>query len=120
MLSRVLVRQHGWILLTIALTGIVLLPAWAVSQEPKSIEGIGPAGKVERIDGKFDFTEGPVWVGDSLYFTDIPKERVHRLDASGKVHVFVEKSKHANGLFAHSRGEIYACQMDGRLAAYSL
>jgi gluconolactonase len=93
--------------------------ASAQKLELKSIEGIGPAGKIERIDAKFEFTEGPVWVGDSLYFTDIPKARIHRLDAEGKVHVFVENSRRANGLFAHGRGEIYACQMEGRLAAYS-
>jgi gluconolactonase len=87
--------------------------------EVKLIDGIGPAGKIEKIDAKFDFTEGPVWVKDSLYFTDIPKERIYRLDESGKVHVFVEKSKHANGLFAHASGEIYACQMDGRVSAFS-
>jgi gluconolactonase len=86
-------------------------------EEP--IAGIGPAGKVERIDAKFDFTEGPVWISDSLYFTDIPKTRIYRLASDGKVHVFVENSKHANGLFSHAGGEIYACQMDGRLAAYS-
>jgi gluconolactonase len=97
---------------------VLLHPCLARGQE-KTIEGIGPAGKIKRIDAKFDFTEGPVWIGDSLYFTDIPKQRIHRLDSDGKVHVFVENSKFANGLFAHASGEIYACQMDGRLAAYS-
>jgi gluconolactonase len=97
----------------------VLLATAVACAEDNTIEGIGPAGKIEKVDGKFDFTEGPVWVKDSLYFTDIPKERIYRLDEAGKVHVFVENSKHANGLFAHASGEIYACQMDGRLAAYS-
>ncbi len=92
---------------------------WPAKSDQPAIGGIGPAGKVEKIDAKFDFTEGPVWIKDSLYFTDIPKERIHRLDSAGKVHVFAENSKHANGLFGHANGEIYACQMDGRLAAYS-
>jgi gluconolactonase len=95
------------------------VPARGVWGQQKPIEGIGPSGKIERIDGKFDFTEGPVWIGDSLYFTDIPKKRIHRLDGDGKVDTFVENSKFANGLFGHASGEIYACQMDGRLAAYS-
>jgi gluconolactonase len=121
MFARFLARRHVVLnLFTIALAGLWTSAATAQEVQPKSIEGIGPAGKVERIDGKFDFTEGPVWVGDSLYFTDIPKARIHRLDGEGKVHVFVENSKRANGLFAHGRGEIYACQMEGRLAAYSI
>ncbi|MEX2140933.1 MAG: SMP-30/gluconolactonase/LRE family protein [Pirellulales bacterium] len=112
-------RPCRCVITSIGLAVVLLHPCLARGQE-KTMEGIGPAGKIKRIDGKFDFTEGPVWISDSLYFTDIPNERLHRLDAAGKVHVFVEKSKHANGLFAHSRGEIYACQMDGRLAAYTV
>ena len=104
--------------ISIGLAVMLSCPIPAQGQK-KTIEGIGPAGKVKRIDAKFDFTEGPVWINESLYFTDIPKQRIHRLDSDGKVHVFVEPSKHANGLFAHASGEIYACQMDGRLAAYS-
>jgi gluconolactonase len=119
MLARILARSQTCLLLAVFIPALAPSPTSAQNPEPKSIEGIGPAGKVERIDAKFEFTEGPVWVGDSLYFTDIPKARIHRLDSDGKVHVFVEKSKRANGLFAHGRGEIYACQMEGRLAAYS-
>ncbi len=118
MIARLIARRRRSMTSCISLVALLLLACDAPGQE-KPIEGIGPAGKVERIDAKFDFTEGPVWVGDSLYFTDIPRSRIHRLDSAGKVHVFVEDSKHANGLFAHASGEIYACQMDGRLAAYS-
>jgi len=119
MLARNLARRRNWILCAVAVATLTASVANAQNPAPKSIEGIGPAGKIERIDGKFEFTEGPVWVRDSLYFTDIPKARIHRLDGNGKVHVFVENSKRANGLFAHAGGDIYACQMEGRLAAYS-
>lgn len=122
MVFRIVANWLGrWVAVSIGLAALLLHSYVARGEErqEKPIEGIGPAGKIKRIDAKFDFTEGPVWIGDSLYFTDIPKERIHRLDSDGKVHVFVKKSKHANGLFAHASGEIYACQMDGRLAAYS-
>ena len=94
-----------------------LVASSAYSGEP--IEGIGPAGNVDKVEGTYEFTEGPVWVKDSLYFTDIPKERIYKLGQNEHVSVFREKSGHANGLFAHASGEIYACQMDGRLAAIS-
>jgi gluconolactonase len=93
----------------------VAVGVWA--GEP--IEGVGPAGKIEKVEGQYEFTEGPVWIKDSLYFTDIPKERIYKLGPDGLVSVFREASRHANGLFGHASGEIYACQMDGRLAAIS-
>src|SRR6188472_2180180 len=68
--------------------------------DDKPIEGIGPVGKIEKVEGKFEFTEGPLWTGDALYFSDIPKQRIYRLADGGKPQVFVEDSKHANGLFA--------------------
>jgi gluconolactonase len=119
MIPHIIANRFGhWVVMSMGLA-VLLLQSGLARGDEKTIEGIGPAGKIKRIDAKFEFTEGPAWVNDSLYFTDIPKERIHRLDGDGKVHVFVEKSKHANGLFAHGSGEIYACQMDGQLAAYS-
>jgi gluconolactonase len=103
----------------LAMAIAVAIPSAVVRSQEKTIEGVGPAGKIEKVEAKFDFTEGPLWTAGALYFTDIPKERIHRLDEAGKLHTFVEGSKHTNGLFAHASGEIYACQMDGQLVAYS-
>jgi len=84
------------------------------------IPGIGPSGDVSRIQTGFEFTEGPA--ADSsgnLYFTDIPKNQIHKLEASGKIVVFVEPSGHCNGLMVHG-GNLLACEMDGRLKQFSL
>jgi gluconolactonase len=110
--------SRSTLLIACMLAAPLVDPLFARSDE-KPIEGIGPAGKIEKVDAKFDFTEGPLWMDDSLYFSDIPKQRIYRLASDGKPQVFVENSQHANGLFGHANGEIYACQMDGRLAAYS-
>ncbi|GAG02566.1 unnamed protein product, partial [marine sediment metagenome] len=49
--------------------------------EPVAIPGIGPAGKVIKVHGNLQFTEGPAADGKgNLYFTDIPADRIYRVD----------------------------------------
>lgn len=87
-----------------------------------SASGQQPTGKVEKVQGGFEFTEGPAVDADGvLYFTDIPKERIHKLDADGKIGVFREKSGHANGLMYHPvKKELWACEMDGQVVAFGM
>lgn len=85
------------------------------------VPGIGPAGTVQKVHTGFNFTEGPASDGQgNLYFSDIPNARIHRLDASGKLSVFTDKSRHANGLMFNHAGELVACEMDGQLAAWNV
>ena len=83
---------------------------------------VEPAGKVELVKDGFGFTEGPAWDPKAavLYFTDIPNEKIYRVDDSGKITVFSDASKHANGLMVAADGRMLACQMDGQLVAYDL
>ena len=84
------------------------------------IPGIGPAGPIVKLHTGFAFTEGPA--ADrrgNVYFSDIPNQRIHKVDAEGKVSVFRENSNHANGLMVNAKGEIVACEMDGQVVAYS-
>src|SRR2546427_8891761 len=39
---------------------------------------IAPDAPIERIAGGLGFTEGPVWRGNSLLFSDIPNKRIVR------------------------------------------
>ena len=39
---------------------------------------IAPDAAIERIAGGLGFTEGPVWRGGSLLFSDIPNKRIAR------------------------------------------
>lgn len=98
----------------------LLLLASGVCSAADRIEGIGPAGDVQRLHTGFAFTEGPA--SDSagnLYFTDIPGNRIHKLDAMGKLSLFVEPSGHCNGLMV-AGDSLLACEMDGRLKKFSL
>src|SRR5207247_7524089 len=48
-----------------------------------------------------------------VFFTDIPNNRIHKIDLDGKVSVFKEVAGSANGLMFGPDGKLYACQ-DGR------
>jgi gluconolactonase len=89
--------------------------------EGKPIPAIGPVSGFLKAYTGFKFTEGPCSDrAGNVYFSDIPNERIHQIDPTGKLSVFVEKSNHANGLKVNALGELVACEMDGAVAAYAL
>jgi gluconolactonase len=104
--------------LSLGFLSIRVLPA--DDERPNRIAGIGPAGPIVKLHTGFAFTEGPAADRDgNVYFSDIPNQRIHKVDADGKLSVFREKSNHANGLMLNAKGEIVACEGDGQVAAYS-
>jgi gluconolactonase len=106
----------SWLILAVAL----VYPIQAADDEPKPIPGIGPVGKVVKLHSGFKFTEGPAADRDgNVYFSDIPNQRIHKVDKDGKLSVFREKSNRANGLKVNAKGEIVACEMAGRVVAIS-
>ncbi len=65
----------------------------------------------ERVAGPLDFTEGPVWMGDHLLFTDIPNSRIMRYDpATGSCDTFRTGTNRANGLTLGRDGALLACE----------
>jgi len=47
--------------------------------------------KLEKVAGGFGFTEGPVWdPAGFLYFSDGPKNKIHRLYPNGKLETVIE------------------------------
>jgi sugar lactone lactonase YvrE/enterochelin esterase-like enzyme len=67
----------------------------------------------------FKFTEGPAAdAKGNVFFTDIPNNRIHRIDAeTGKVTLFAENTNGANGLMFGPDGKLYAAQKR-RVVAY--
>ena len=77
----------------------------------KPIPGVGPDGGVTKLHTGFKFTEGPAAdANGNLYFTDIPNNRIHKVDADGKLSTLLENSESCNGLMLDSRGRLIACQ----------
>lgn len=92
----------------------------AEEEKPERIVGIGPTGPIVKLHTGFKFTEGPAADRDgNVYFSDIPNERIHKIDADGKLSILREKSNRANGLMLNAKGEIVACEMAGRIVALS-
>ena len=69
----------------------------------------------ECLASGFQFTEGPLWLGNgSLIFQDIKAERTYLLDANRTVHLLRENTGAANGQTFDSTGAIVFCEQNGR------
>lgn len=69
----------------------------------------------ERVAGPFDFTEGPVWDGEALFFTDIPSSHTYRFDpATGDCTLYVENTYSGNGQTLDLEGRLIQVQHGGR------
>ena len=69
----------------------------------------------ERVAGPYDFNEGPVWTGEAVLFSDIPRSEIRRFDPeTGDCTVYLADTDGANGLKIGPDGHLYACEGDGR------
>jgi gluconolactonase len=76
---------------------------------------IAPDAPIERIAGGLGFTEGPVWRGTSLLFSDIPNKRIarwRRLPEGPELTTFATGM--SNGLTLDRQGQVVAAEHDGR------
>lgn len=70
-----------------------------------------PSKSWELVSQGHRFTEGPAIDREgSVFFTDIPNNRIHKIAPDGKVSVFKEDTGGANGLMFGPDGKLYACQ----------
>ncbi len=100
-------------LLVVCSLFIVVITTTSIAAEPdaKPIPGVGPAGEVVRLHTDFKFVEGPaVDAYENVYFSDIPNDRILKVDADGKLSTFLEDSHAINGLMFDRRGRLIACQ----------
>lgn len=69
----------------------------------------------ECVAGPYSFTEGPVWDGERIIFTDIPPSRIMAFDpTTGNSDVLIKDTEKANGLARDSAGRLFGCQDAGR------
>ncbi len=70
---------------------------------------------IERVAGGLIFTEGPVWRGGALLFSDIPNQRIarwRRLPEGPELTTFA--IGHSNGLTLDRQGRVLAAEHGGR------
>jgi gluconolactonase len=76
---------------------------------------IAPDAPVERVAAGLAFTEGPVWRGGALLFSDIPNNRIvrwRRLPEGPELTTFT--TGHSNGLTLDRQGRLLAAEHSGR------
>ncbi len=66
------------------------------------------------------FTEGPAAdINGDVYFSDIPENKIFKIDAQGKVVLFAENTAKTNGLMIGPDALLYGCRMgDRQIVAY--
>lgn len=70
----------------------------------------GTSKKATLVKGGFSFTEGPVWIGGRLLFSDIPANVIQELLPDGGTTPFRAGTSGANGLAVDPQGRLLACQ----------
>jgi gluconolactonase len=71
--------------------------------------------KLLKSEAEFSATEGPVWTGHELRFTDIPRSRILRYDPkSGAIDVWRTDTNRTNGLCFDADGRLFGCSAGGR------
>ncbi|HWC17659.1 MAG TPA: SMP-30/gluconolactonase/LRE family protein [Terriglobales bacterium] len=82
---------------------------------------LDPGKEWELLGEGFKFSEGPAVDREgNVYFTDIPNNRIHKIDLNGKITVWRENSGGANGMMFGPDGRLYVCQNgQRRIVAYS-
>ncbi|WP_419840744.1 SMP-30/gluconolactonase/LRE family protein [Candidatus Poriferisodalis sp.] len=69
----------------------------------------------ETVAGPFSFTEGPVWDGERVVFTDVPTSRILTFDPrTGETVVLLDDTEKAVGLALDADGRLYGCVDGGR------
>ncbi len=97
--------------------GLVVLTAMVVSSGwgAEKVSVIAPGAKVGKLTGDFKFTEGPASDAEgNVFFSDIPNNRIHKWSLDGKLSTFRENSGGANGLYLDKKGNVLACEGNGR------
>ena len=78
---------------------------------------VEPGANLERIAGGLGFTEGPVWRGDHLLFSDIPNDRICRwrqLPEGPELTTFRAFNGSTNGLTLDREGRLLGCTHGAR------
>ncbi len=96
----------------------IILTLSCAAEEKFSIPGIGPVSTIKKVQGDFQFAEGPSSdMQGNLYFSDVAGNKIYKMDKDGEISVFLEPSGHANGLMFESNDKLIVCQMDGQLVS---
>ncbi|MDB4934460.1 MAG: gluconolactonase [Labilithrix sp.] len=73
------------------------------------LAGINPL-TAKLVKGGYQFTEGPVWIGNRLIFSDTNASTMYQLYSDGGIDVFRNNSGRANGNAVDAQGRLVTCE----------
>jgi gluconolactonase len=83
--------------LAVCLLSVIVPPAHGQEGTDQFEKLVPPDSKVEKLAGGMKFTEGPVWMGTYLVFSDIPSSRLMKWQDGRGLGVFRDESKVVDG-----------------------
>jgi len=88
---------------------------------------VPPGATIEKLAGDMKFTEGPIWTGGHLLFSDIPANAILKWTSDGKVATFRKpvfagefpdgQFVGSNGLTLDAQGRLVSCEHGNRRVA---
>ncbi len=83
----------------------------------ENLDPLADAGPAQRLDGGFQFLEGPQWMPslNALLFSDIPANRIFQFAPSGAITTYRTPSGNSNGLALAPNGDLIICQHQGQV-----
>src|SRR5262247_3119628 len=84
-------------------------------RDPRLHDLVAPDAPIDRVAGGLTFTEGPIWRGGALLFSDIPNKRIarwRRLPEGPELTTYATGM--SNGLTLDRQGRVLAAEHDGR------
>ena len=142
--------QAPWVLGQLTMVGLLLVATICPASAAEPTGGQPTVGQIERLDPRldalvpagaqievlamgFDWSEGPVWTGDgkgglpadSLLFSDVPQNHIHRWHAKDGLSIFMQPSgftgpaaysreRGSNGLLLDQQGRLLCCEHGDR------
>lgn len=92
-------------------SALLLCLSLPLSAQETADSPIALDAELRIVKDGFTFTEGPVADQQgNLYFTDIPNNRIHKLNLDGELSVVRENTNRANGLAFDDKGRLIACE----------
>jgi len=85
------------------------------TRDPRLHDLVAPDAPIDRVAGGLTFTEGPIWRGGALLFSDIPNKRIvrwRRLPEGPELTTYVTGM--SNGLTLDRQRRVLAAEHDGR------
>lgn len=94
-----------------AIVFLLLLCPFAIAQDMPLSQVLIDNQGWELVAEGYKFTEGPaVDAEGNVFFTDVPDDKIYKINTKGNVSVFLSNTQRTNGLMFGPDGRLYGCR----------